>query len=397
MAKTARLLYVVNEAGFFLSHRLPLALAAARAGYDVHVATPDAPDAAAIREAGLTFHPVPFSRKGSDPLTELASLHSLYRLYRSLRPDLTHHVTIKPVLYGGIVARLTGIPAVVSAISGLGHVFIAQGWKARGLRALVRRIYKIALGHPNSKVIFQNPDDQRAFSMAKLIRPGSAVLIRGAGVDLTQFAPIPQAAGNLLVLFASRMLWTKGVGEFVEAASALRDSGVEARFVLAGRIDSGNPMTVPDDQLRKWNDNGAIEWWGQRDDMPEVFAQSHIVCLPTSYGEGVPKALIEAAACGRPIVATDVPGCREIVRHGDNGLLVPANDRTALANALRQLISDPALRERMGRRGREIAVQEFGLERVVAETLAVYRTLLDGRIGEAQRSTDATSRERKSA
>jgi glycosyltransferase involved in cell wall biosynthesis len=376
MGKAPRLLYVVNEAGFFLSHRLPLALAAAQAGYDVHVATPDAPDAAAIREAGLTFHPVPFSRKGTHPLTELASLHSLYRLYRSLRPDLAHHVTIKPVLYGGIVARVTRIPAVVSAISGLGHVFIAKGWKAMALRTLVRRVYKIALGHPNSKVIFQNPDDQRAFGTARLIRPESAVLIRGAGVDLARFAPVPQPAGEPLVLFASRMLWTKGVGEFVEAASALREAGVKARFVLAGRVDSGNPMAVPVDQLRKWNDSGKLEWWGQRDDMIAVFAQCHIVCLPTTYGEGVPKVLIEAAACGRPIVATDVPGCREIVRHDDNGLLVPAKDGRALAGALGRLIMDPALRERMGRRGREIAVQEFSLERVVTETLAVYRMLL---------------------
>jgi len=383
MSRVARLLYVVNEAGFFLSHRLPLALAAARAGYDVHVATPDAPDVATIREAGLTFHPVPFSRRGAHPLTELASLYSLYRLYRSLRPDLTHHVTIKPVLYGGIVARLTRIPAMVSAISGLGHVFIAKGWKAATLRFLVKRFYRIALGHPNSKVIFQNPDDERAFSTARLIQPQSAVLIRGAGVDLIRFAHSPQPVGKPLVLFASRMLWTKGVGEFVEAASILQDAGMEARFVLAGRIDSGNPMAVSGDQLREWNDSGTIEWWGQQDDMPDVLAQTHIVCLPTSYGEGVPKVLIEAAACGRPIVATDVPGCREVVRHNDNGLLVPANDSGALANALRQLITDPALRDRMGRRGREIVVQEFSLERVVTETLAVYRMLLAGAAGRA--------------
>lgn len=376
MHKAARLLYVVNEADFFLSHRLPLALAAARVGYEVHVATPVAPAAARIRERGIAFHAVPFSRKGKHPLRELSTLVSLYQLYRRLRPDLTHHVTIKPVLYGGVVARLTRIPAVVSAISGLGHVFVAKGWKAAGLRALVRRVYKVALGHPNSRVIFQNPDDERVFSTAKLIRPESAVLIRGAGVDLARFASVPEPAGKPLVLFASRMLWTKGVGEFVEAASALKGAGVEARFVLAGRIDSGNPMGVPSDQLREWNDSGKIEWWGQRNDMPAVFAQSHIVCLPTSYGEGVPKVLIEAAACGRPIVATDVPGCREIVHHNDNGLLVAAHDSAALAAALYRLINDRELRKRMGVRGREFAEREFSLEHVVEETLSLYGRIL---------------------
>lgn len=376
MVKSTRLLYVVNDAAFFLSHRLALALAAAKAGYEVHVATPDARVAEEIRNAGLAFHPVAFSRRGTNPLEDLQSLRSLYRLYCSLRPDLVHHVTIKPVLYGGIAARLARAPAVVSAISGLGHVFVAKGFKAAVLRFLVTRAYKFALGHPNAKAIFQNPDDRKALTSDGLLPAESAALIKGAGVDMKDFAPSPEVEGIPVVLFASRMLWTKGVREFVDAARRLQANGVRARFVLVGEPDGGNPMAIPTDELKAWAQSGAVEWLGRRNDMPTVFAQSHIVCLPTSYGEGVPKVLIEAAASRRAIVATDVPGCREIVRHGENGLLVPVHDVDVLAAALNELIQDASLRQRMGSRGREIAEAEFSLTKVTAETLSVYQELL---------------------
>jgi glycosyltransferase involved in cell wall biosynthesis len=396
MAKTTRLLYVINDAAFFLSHRLRLAIAAAEAGYEVHVATPDSPVGKEIRSAGLVFHPVVFSRRGMNPLEDFRSLRLLYQLYRSLRPNLVHHVTIKPVLYGGIAARFARVPAVVSAISGLGHVFVAGGIKAKALRFLVTRAYSFALAHPNSRVIFQNPDDQQVLVLNGLLPAQSAVLIKGAGVDMTEFAPSPEIRGTPVVLFASRMLWTKGASEFVDTARRLQANGVSARFVLVGEPDEGNPMAIPADELRAWAQSGAVEWIGRSSDMPTIFAQSHIVCLPTTYGEGVPKVLIEAAACGRPIVATDVPGCREIVRQNDNGLLVPANDSAALANALRHLIADPALRARMGRRGREIAVQEFGLDRVITETLSVYQTLLAAPHGGSFQG-DTASEERRSA
>lgn len=376
MAKCTRLLYVVNDAAFFVSHRLRLALAAAKAGYEVHVATPDAPAVEEIRKAGLVFHPVVFSRRGTNPLEDLDSLRSLYRLYRSLHPDLVHHVTIKPVLYGGIAARLARVPAIVSAISGLGHVFVAKGIKAAVLRFLVRQAYKFALGHPNAKVIFQNPNDRKVLTSGGLVPSESGVLIKGAGVDLREFVPSPEVRGIPVVLFASRMLWTKGAREFVDAARRLQGNRVHARFVLVGEPDEGNPMAIPTDELRAWVQGGAVEWLGRRNDMPTVFAQSHVVCLPTSYGEGVPKVLIEAAACGRPIVATDVPGCREIVRDGENGILVPPRDADALSAAMKRLIEDSQLRRRMGERGRRIAEQGFGLEQVIAETLLVYQHLL---------------------
>jgi glycosyltransferase involved in cell wall biosynthesis len=371
-----KILFVVNDAPFFLSHRLPIALAARDAGYEVHVATPDSPLAATIQKHRLAFHEIPLHRSSVRPWKELLTLQSLIALYRNLQPDLVHHVTIKPVLYGGLAARLTKVPAVVHAIPGLGHVFMDKGMTAGLLRFAVKRIYRLALSHPHMKVIFQNPDDQILLERGQLVQLSDAVLIRGSGVDMNIFTPRPEPEGVPVVILAARMLWAKGIGEFVDAARLLREQKVEARFVLVGESDPGNPSAVPVWQLEQWHDSGVVEWWGACSDMPRVFAEAHVVCLPSYYPEGVPKVLIEAAACGRPIVTTDVPGCREVVRHEENGLLVPTRDPVALAAALRRLIMSPALRDFLGRRGREIAVAEFGLERVIAETLAVYGDLL---------------------
>lgn len=371
-----RLLFVVNDPSFFLSHRLPLALAARRAGADVHVATQSGPAAEQIAAEGLPFHGVPINRSGVGLLGELQSLLALIRLYRAVRPDIVHHVTIKPVLYGSIAARLARTPGVVNAITGLGYVFAAKGTRAELLRALVKRMYKSAFDHPRNRVIFQNPDDRSRFLAAGLLRECTAVLIRGSGVSLEHFPLTREQKSAPVVILASRMLWHKGVGEFVEAARRLRNAHVGARFVLVGDTDSGNPSAIPRSQLEMWHAEGVIEWWGHRNDMPRVFAQSHIVCLASEYGEGVPKVLIEAAASGRPIVTTDSPGCREIVRHGVNGLLVPIRDTARLAGAIHQLIEAPKLRREMGLRGREIVEAEFSVEQVVRETLAVYRELL---------------------
>jgi len=369
-----RLLFVVNDASFFLMHLLPWARAARAEGYEIDVATPERDVSARIQEEGFSFHPIPMSRQGMLVWEELSTVTSLFRLYRMLRPDLVVHVTIKPVLYGGIIARLAKAPAVVNAVVGLGYVFVARGHKARLLRTFVKLAYRFALGHPNTRVIFQNPDDRAAFLKDGLVNEAATVLIKGVGVDTTQFAPIPQPDGIPLAVLASRMLWHKGVGEFVEAAQTLLASGVRARFVLVGDSDPGNPSSVSTEQLKAWQQSGAVEWWGHRMDMSEVFAKAHIICLP-SYREGMPKVLIEAAACGRPIVATDAPGCREIVRHNENGLLVAVRDSAALANALRRLIEDPELRRHMGVRGRQIAEKEFCVEKVTNDLLAVHRDL----------------------
>jgi glycosyltransferase involved in cell wall biosynthesis len=371
----ARVLYVVNIPRFFVSHRLPLALAARAAGYEVQVATAAADRAsiARIEAAGLPFHPLPLSQHGTRPHTELATLAALLGLYRRLRPQVVHQVSIKPVLYGGLAARLAGVPAVVSAMSGLGYVFVDDSRRARLLRGLAQPLLRLALAGPQTRLILQNPDDLERCVSLGLIDRERAVLIRGSGVDLAQFAPQPAPPGLPVVLFAGRLMWQKGPGAFVAAARQLQG---RARFVIAGYTEPTSPGAVPADTLAQWQQQGLVELWGQRDDMPQVFAAAHIVCLPSTYGEGVPRVLIEAAACARPIVTTDTPGCREIVRHEYNGLLVPPGDAAALTAALARLIDDAALRQRLGAQGRTLAAAEFSLDQVVQSTLALYAALL---------------------
>ncbi len=369
-----KLLFVVNDAAYFLSHRLPVAAAARDAGYDVHVATPDGHARMEVLNAGFAHHCIPLTRKGYNPLEESGSIISLMRLYSRLRPDIVHLVTIKPMIYGGIAARMMGVPAVVNAVTGLGYVFISRGAGSSLLRSVVRIGYKAAFSNRNQRIIFQNRDDSDTFLDEGIVDLRDITIIRGSGVDASVFTPTPEPAGVPVVLMASRMLRDKGVGEFVKAAALLRARGVNARFVLAGDNDPGNPASVPASKLKEWSGSGVVEWCGQRRDMPALFSKANIVCLP-SYREGLPKVLIEAAACGRAIVATDAPGCREIVRHGENGLLVPVRDSEALAGALQKLINDPELRAHMGKRGRKLAIDEFTKEQVAAETLAVYQEL----------------------
>lgn len=370
-----RLLMVVNDAAFFLSHRMPIARAARDAGFDVHVATPADAAADRIAAAGFCFHPVPLVRGGRSAWREVRAVRALFGLYRRLRPDLAHHVTIKPVIYGGVAARAARVRAVVSAVSGLGYVFLARGPAAALRRAAVRSAYRVALRHRNGRVIFQNPDDRAEFIRDGIVAADAAVLIRGSGVDLAEFAPAPEVDAEPLVVLPSRLLWDKGVAEFVAAARALRARGVRARFALVGDTDPQNPAAVPAATLAAWRAQGEVEWWGWRTDMPEVIRQAHVVCLP-SYREGLPKVLIEAAAAGRASVATDVPGCREVVRHEETGLLVPVRDAGALAAALARLVEDAPLRRRLGERARTRAAAEFSVGGVVRAHLGVYEELL---------------------
>jgi len=370
-----RLLYFVTEDWYFCSHRLPLAVAARVAGYEVTVVTRVRAHADVIRSAGLRLVPFEMARRGKNPFRELAHVWQLVRIYRSLCPDVVHHVAMKPVLYGTIAARIARVPHIVNALAGFGFVFSSRDLYARllrpAIRAMLRRVLRCGA------VIVQNPDDA-AMVRDLGISDKCVHTIRGSGVDLERFRPGPEADGVPVVVFAARMLHDKGVNEFVAAARMLRAAGVQARFVLVGDTDPGNPSAVSTERLTEWKHEMVVEWWGRREDMPVVFAGCHIVCLPSYYREGLPKVLIEAAACGRPIVTTDVTGCRETVRHGENGLLVPPRDAVALANALRLLIENQDMRQRMGQRGREIAETEFSVENVIRETLAVYRGFLPG-------------------
>ncbi|ADJ27613.1 glycosyltransferase family 4 protein [Nitrosococcus watsonii] len=371
-----RLLFVVNEAAFFLSHRLPLAQAARQKGYEIHVATPKSTAVKRIRQEGFSYHSIPLNRQGRNPWKEIEGMMALYFLYRRLRPDLVHHVTLKPVLYGGIAARLACVPAVVNALTGLGFVFTAQGMGAETLRYFLNKIFRLAMGHCNSYVLFQNPDDRLLFIEAGTVPKEKTILIKGSGVDIQTYSPQPEPVVDVpVVVLASRMLWDKGVGEFVEAARILQTAGVKARFVLVGDTDPGNPAAVPQSMLKEWRDQGTVEWWGYCDNMPAILAGANIICLP-SYREGLPKVLIEAAACGRPIVTTDMPGCREIVRHGKNGLLVSVRDSKELAQALRTLIKDSEMRQRMGQEGRALVVAEHSVDLINMQTINLYEKLL---------------------
>lgn len=371
------LLFVVNVDWFFLSHRLPIALAARDAGIKVLVAAADTGRGAVIRQHGLVFLPMPMSRKLSGLVPEIRALMFLVRLYHKFKPDLVHHVTMKPILYGSFAAWLTRRRAVVNAISGLGYAFSSHG-HAEIRHWIAKNLYRMTLHLSQSRTIFQNCDDLEEFCSSGLLPREQAVLIRGSGVDCSRFRPTTQPEGNLIVMLPSRMLWNKGVGEFVDAAKSIRDDQPDVRFVLVGSPDKGNRLTVPLAKLNDWAQAGIVEWWDQKEDMVLTLSGASIVVLPT-YREGLPKILLEAAASARPIVATDVPGCREIVRHGVNGLLVPPRNSVALAKAIQTLLRSPELREQFGKAGREIAVAEFSKDIVVAQTLSLYREILGNR------------------
>lgn len=368
-------MFVVNNPAFFLSHRLPLALAARDAGFDVHVATPMAPSVAQVRAHGFTHHAVTLSRSGSNPLRELGSLRELWALFRKVRPDVVHGVTIKPVLYGGIAARLAGVPGYVAAVSGLGFVFLRQDLPGRLVRVVAVALYRLALGHRNSRVIFQNASDRDVLMRAGAVRDGQVVMIRGSGVDLDVYRPQPEPPGPPVVVLAARLLADKGVREFVQAARLTRGHPSGLRWVLAGSPDLGNPASITQAELDAWQAEGAVEIVGEQTDIAGLYGRSHIVALP-SYREGLPKSLVEAAACGRAVVTTDVPGCRDAITPDVTGLLVPVRDARALADAVLQLAQDDALRQRLGQAGRELAEQAFDIRMVAQRHLDIYRSLL---------------------
>ncbi len=382
--RTAHLVFVVNEDWSFYTHRLHLAEAAIRAGYTVTVAAPLGEYKQAIEQRGVRVVELNMPRRIGNPFHELKAIMSLTRLYKRLKPDLVHHVVLKNVLYGSLAAKAAGVPAVVNAVTGLGHLFTSNELKYRVLRPVVLRVLRFALDLPHSCVIFQNNSDKKILQDHGVVKEKQAVVICSAGVNIRDFSPgpLPQWGRNgdreswPIVTLPARMLWTKGVGEFVEAAKRLRQNGVKARFVLVGRVDSQNPGHVSEQQLQEWEQQGHIEWWGHQNDMPRVLSRSSIVVLPSYYREGAPKVLLEAAACARPVVTTDHCGCRDVVVPEHTALLVPPRDATALAQAIGRLLADRNECVRLGQNGRRWIVENFTQERIAAQTLDVYATLL---------------------
>jgi glycosyltransferase involved in cell wall biosynthesis len=371
-----RLLFVVNDSGFFVSHRLPLALGARDGGFEVHVASAPGDGVAAIESHGIQHHRLGLSRSGINPLREALTFLEILSLMRRLGPDLVHLVTSKPVIYGGIAARLLGVRGVVAAISGLGHVFTAHDLRTRAIRSLVTMAYRVALTRDDLTVIFQNSSDRDLLTRAGAVALDKTLLVRGSGVDLRVYKALPEPDGIPVVTFAARLLRAKGVFEFVAAAKRLHARGVQCRFLLAGDADPGNIASVTEDEIAQWRADGTVEVLGHRRDIAELFAASNLVVLPSYYGEGVPKVLVEAAACGRAVVTTDMPGCRDAVEPGETALLVPPRDAVALAQAVGELLADRERRHRMGVAGRALAEREYGVERIVATHLDVYRSLI---------------------
>ena len=311
---------------------------------------------------GFTWIEFPLNRRSMNPFTELATLLRVIRVYRDQRPDLALHFTVKCALYGSLAARFTGLRRVINSVTGLGHLFIAEDAYTGFIRSFALRVYRFAL--KGTKVVFQNSDDRQVFLTHGLVKEQNCYMVQGSGVDLNYFTPSGTKPERPLVLLPTRMLWVKGVREFVEASRSLKAAGVEADFVLAGDNDPGNPASISEQQLTEWHRSGSVEWRGFCQDMRALFSEAHIVCLP-SYREGLSKVLIEAAAAGLPLVATDIPGNRSIVQDGVNGLLVPMKDPESLAKALQELIEDPERCQTMGQASRRIATADFSIEQIL--------------------------------
>jgi len=370
-----RLLFIVNVDWFFLSHRLPIAVEAVNQGYEVHIATTVTDKHSLLESTGMTVHPLNLHRSMSGIVPVIAEFMEILSLLRKVMPDIIHLITIKPVLLGGIAARMASVPAVVSAISGLGFVFVKSGVFAGVRRKVISFLYHLALGHPNQKVIFQNVDDQYQLSKLAVFSKERTILIHGSGVDLSLYNMQPLPEGVPTILLAARLLGDKGVREFVHAAELVNSSELRARFVLVGEVDPLNPASIQQSELDSWEEDGVVELWGYRDDMAQVLSSATIVVLP-SYREGFPKVLIESAACGRTVVTTDVPGCRDAIEDGVTGLLVPVRNADAIANAVLALLEDPDLCRAMGAAGRKRAEEMFDVKQVVVEHMGIYEELL---------------------
>ena len=380
-----KILYVVNNAAFFASHRLPLALEARRRGHEIMLVTGEAgsarleaPAIEQLQALGIR-HLVTRFRSGSvSPRHELDGFLAVVRCMREWQPDLVHCASPKGLLYGGLASRLTRRPALVLAVSGMGSLFTKGGGALRSLlRWAYLRLVRLAYGHPNRRVIVQNGDDRDAI-VAAGFAPASAIrLIPGSGVPLGQYLPLPLEGRPDLVVLPARLLRDKGVEEFVAAARAIRAGGSSWRFALVGTADYDNPSSVSRDRVEQWVAEGVVEWWGHRDDMVDVLAQAAIVCLP-SYREGMPKALLEAAAAGCAVVTTDAVGCRDAIEPGVTGDLVPVRDAATLASVLQALIEAPARRLAYGAAGRALAIRKFDLAQVVRTTMDIYDELAGG-------------------
>lgn len=370
-----KLLFIVNNDHFFLSHRLPIALEAKNQGYEVHLAAKVTNKRNALEERGLIIHDIDLDRRKIG-ITLLREFFIILSIIKKINPDIVHLVTIKPVLLGGIAARLTNISAVVTAISGLGYMYSNKGFISKIKRKILSVFYYCSLNHKNQVVIFQNIDDKSRLGSVNRSIYTKSILIPGSGVDLSLYTVKNFNKHTPVVMFASRLLASKGVREFVNVAKIINKKESIARFVLVGSIDLSNPESITQKEIDLWRDEGNVEIWGHRNNMHEVIPLANIVVLPSYYGEGLPKVLIEAAACGRAVITTDHPGCRDAIINGSTGVLVPVKNVSLLSKMILNLISDPIYCENLGLSGRKMAEERFDINQVVSNHMHVYKELL---------------------
>lgn len=371
------LLYLVTEDWYFLSHRIPMAKAARAAGFDVHVATHVTGDGGKrIESLGFTVHPLAWRRGSLNPFDLLSILRQVRALYRRLSPDLVHHVAMQPSVIGSLAA--IGLPiAQLNAFAGLGSSVTSQSAKARVVRPVLKALLRWILHGRHAAALVQNGDD-RAVMLATGVDPGRVFVIPGSGVDVDTLTPLPEPEGPITVAFVGRLLEDKGLRTLIAAHDLLTQRGLSVRLLIAGQTDPANPASIPDAEIASWSNKKNVELLGHVGDIALVWAKAHIAVLP-SRREGLPKSLLEAAACGRAMIASDVPGCREVARAGVNALLVPPDDAAALAEAIAQLTGNADLRRQYALAGRDLAVNEFSSGRIGRETVALYNRLLGDR------------------
>jgi glycosyltransferase involved in cell wall biosynthesis len=374
-----KILFFANTEWYLYNFRLPLAERVLAQGHEVVAVTPPGPYGAKLEAAGIRWIPLKMGRRSVNPLSELPVLFRLANIVREEAPDLIHNFTIKSVVYGAAAAKWAKTPAIVSGFDGLGYVFASRDLRARMLAPAVGGLIRLACSGRNNRSILQNKGDQDLLIDRRLIDGANIRLLPGGvGVDTETFQLRRKAAvgGKPTIVFASRLLREKGIVEFVTAAKQLSDAGLDAHFIVAGTPDPGNPGSVTEAELAEWRGWGILDFIGHYDDMPELLQRADIVVLVTAYGEGAPRILMEAAASGVPVIASDHPACRQVVTHGETGLLVPSRDAEALATAMQRLLEDPELRAGMGQKARQKMETEFDERIVINRTLDVYREIL---------------------
>ena len=373
-----KLLFIVNVDWFFISHRLPIAIAAQKNGYEVHIATKITTFNSFFQSQDFIVHGLDIKRSKTNILSNIILLKKINNLIVNVKPDIVHLVTIKPVLIGGLVTRFLNVPAVVYSVSGLGYSFIDQKLSSRLRLKLINYLYRFSLNHNNSTVIFQNINDLNLISKIANLKESSTILIKGSGVNLEKYSYSPIPADSPIVVLPARLLKDKGVIDYIDAVRLLKNKKTvidkKVRFVIVGNIDDGNPSSLTEELIDLYKQEGLVEFWGHKSDMVDIFISSSIIVLP-SYREGLPKVLIEAAAIGRPVVTTDVPGCRDAIIENVTGLLVNIKAPIELSEAILFLLENPIIMKQMSLAARSFALKTFNIDHVIKTHLNIYDNL----------------------